>query len=134
MSKQERKQILPQRYAWLIWAGIVALVILLTSAFSSTWRTSRALRRELATLAPIVTDAVEEQEALTAQLAYVQSDEYVAEWAQTRARMALPGDTLVIVKAATPTAVPSIEGVVEPSPTPERVPFWTRWWHALVGQ
>lgn len=134
MAKTERQQLISQRVSWLIWAGLAALVILLGSAFSQAWQTNQALREEMAALQPMVTAAVREQSTLQAQLAYVQSDEYVEYWSKTRAKMALPGETLVISVHATPTPtaqpVPSAE---QASPTPER-PAPLRWLRQLLGQ
>jgi hypothetical protein len=126
------KEILPQRFVWLIGVGVAVMALLLGSAFYGAWETNRGLRAELATLKPMVTAAMLEQHTLEAQLAYVQSDEYVESWSQTHARMARQGETLVILVQATPTPTPQALSL-EPTPTPEPVPFWIEWLQILLG-
>lgn len=126
------KQVVPQRMIWLVGGGAVLMILLLSSAFYRGWETNRALRNEKATLEPMLTAALVEQQTLQAQLAYAKSDEYVEWWAQTHARMARPGETLVVLLEDTPTPAP-IPVVPTPTPTPESVPFWSRWWRALGG-
>ncbi|MBN1247886.1 MAG: hypothetical protein JXC32_09525 [Anaerolineae bacterium] len=133
MAKTEREQLMSQRVSWLIWAGLAVLVILLGSAFSQAWRTNQALKGELATLQPMVTAALREQSTLEAHLAYVQSDAYVEAWSKTRAKMALPGETLVVSVYATPT--PVVEPVPEsPAPLPAEEPAPLGWLKRLLGQ
>lgn len=127
------KEILPQRYVWLIGIGVALMALLLGSAFYRAWDTYRGLLAELATLEPMVTAAIVEQQTLEAQLAYVLSDEYVESWSQMRARMARPGETLVILIQATPTPIPD-SVLVESTPVREPVPFWARWWRTLQGE
>jgi hypothetical protein len=128
------KEILPQRSVWLIGIGVAVLALLLGSAFYGAWDTNRGLRAEIATLRPMITAAIVEQQTLEAQLAYVQSEEYVESWSQAHARMVRQGETLVILIEATPTPTP-IPVLVseEPTPTPDPEPFWVRWWQMLLG-
>ncbi len=127
------KEILPQRFVWLIGVGIAVVALLLGSAFYRAWDTNRGLRSELSTLKPMLTAAMAEQQMLQTQLAYVQSDEYVESWSQTHARMARQDETLVILVQATPSPVP-VAPPVEATPTPEPVPFWLQWWRTLLGE
>jgi hypothetical protein len=134
MAKTEKKELVTKRASWLLWAGMAALVILLGHAFVQAWRTNQALRTELDTLQPMVTAALGEQSALEARLAYVQSDEYVESWSKTRAKMALPGETLVVTinKTPTPSPVPvPIEGESTPDPS-DSGPLG--WMENLLGQ
>ena len=129
------KEILPQRLVWLIGVGVAVIALLLGSAFYRAWDTNRGLRTELATLKPMVTAAMVEQQTLEAQLAHVQSDEYVESWSQVRARMVREGETLVILIEATPTPTPvPVRPTTEPTATPEPAPFWARWWQLLLGE
>ncbi|MGC9467823.1 MAG: FtsB family cell division protein [Anaerolineae bacterium] len=134
MSKGEGK-LLPKRAARLIWIVVAALAILIGSAFLRAWGTNRTLRAELNTLKPMITAARAEQQTLEARLDYVQSDEYVESWSRTKARMAKPGETLVILISVTSTPVPEPEPAATPIPTPSptEVPFWARWWQVLIG-
>jgi hypothetical protein len=129
------KEILPQRFVWLIGVGVVVVVFVLGSAFYSAWNTNRGLRAELAALKPMVTAAMVEQQTLEAQLAYVKSDEYVESWSQVHARMVREGETLVILVQATPTPTPvPVHPSPEPTATLEPAPFWVRWWQNLLGE
>jgi hypothetical protein len=137
MAKTERQELMSQRVSWLIWAGLAVLVILLGSAFSQAWQTNQALRGELATLEPMVTAALREQSTLEAQLVYVQSDAYVESWSKTHAKMALPGETLVVSIHATPTPVaePAVSEVDETaSPSPAEASSPLGWLKRLLGK
>ena len=133
MTKTEKQPLLSQRISWLIWAGLAALVILLASAFSQAWNTNQALRGELATLEPMVTAALREQSTLEAQLAYVQSDAYVEAWSKTRAKMARPGETLIVSVPVTPTPRPP-EPATESLTPPSETSIWPTWLQRLLGQ
>ncbi len=127
------KQLLESRQTlWVVWGAVAVLIILFGSAFARAWRTNRILREELNTLQPMIVAAVQEKEALETRLAYVQSDEYVEAWAQTRAGMTRPGETLVIGVAATPTPLPL--SVEPPLPEPTPAPFWPRLWQMVIGE
>ena len=139
MAKTETKEttakqhFLNQRISWLLWGGLAALVILMGSAFSGAWRTNQALKAELATLEPMVTLAQMEQDTLRAQMAYVQSDEYVEAWSQTRAKMALPGEVLIVSVSVTPTPTVYVPVAGTPTPEPTAEPFWSALWHQITG-
>lgn len=122
-----------KRISWILWGGLAVLVLVLASAFSHAWTMNQALKGEVATLAPMLTAAWEEQATLQARLDYVQSDAYIAEWSRVHAGMTLPEETLVvpIAPTPTPTLVPTPTPIPTPTPTPQ--PFWQRWWRALTG-
>ncbi|MCJ7549319.1 MAG: hypothetical protein MUQ30_06535 [Anaerolineae bacterium] len=127
------KRSISHRVSWLLWGGLAALVILLVSAFSHAWETNQALKAELATLEPMLTAAQMEQDALLAQMAYVQSDEYVEDWSKIRAKMALPGDVLIVSVSVTPSPTVSVPVAGTPTPEPTAEPFWSALWHRIVG-
>lgn len=133
MTKTEEPSPTIRRISWIIWGGLAVLVVLLASAFSRAWTTNQTLKAEIATLAPMLTAAWDEQATLQARLDYVQSDAYVAEWSQVHAGMTLPEETLVVpvMPTATPTPIPTSTPVPTPTPTP--LPFWQKWWRALKG-
>ena len=139
MAKTETKettakqQPLSQRISWLLWGGLAALVILMGSAFSGAWQTNRALKAELATLEPMVTAAQMEQDALRAQMDYVQSDEYVEAWSKTNAKMTLPDEVLIVSVSVTPTPTVYVPVAATPTPEPPAEPFWSALWHQIVG-
>ena len=128
-----RQPLLNQRISWLLWGGLVALVILMGSAFSQAWQTNQALKAELATLAPMVTAAQLEQDVLGEEMAYVQTDEYVEAWSKTRAKMALPGEVLVVSVSVTPTPAVVVPVGGTPTPEPTAESFWSALWHQIVG-
>jgi cell division protein FtsB len=126
-----------KRASRILWSVLAVLLIVLISAFSRAFKTNQSLRQELETLRPVVTAAAEEQKTLTAELAYVQSDEYIEKWSREHAAMTKPDEVLVVtVKTPsaqapiqTPTVAPDI-----PTPTPTQVPFWQRWWETLTSR
>jgi hypothetical protein len=122
-----------RRISWLLWGGLAALVILMGSAFSQAWQTNQALKSELATLEPMVTAAQMEQDALREQMAYVQSDEYVEAWSKTYAKMALPGEVLVVSVLVSPTPTVHVPVAGTPTPEPTAEPFWSALWHQITG-
>lgn len=130
----ERQQLFNRRISWLLWGGMAALVILLGMAFSRAWQTNLALKAELAMLEPMATAAKLEEEALRAEMAYVQSDAYVEAWSKTHAKMALPGEVLVVSVAATPTPVAAAAPLAAPTPEPTAEPFWSALWHQITGK
>ncbi len=121
-----------RRISWLIWGAMIGLVVLLASAFSHAWQMNQVLQSELDTLAPMLTAALEQQGTLEARLEYVQSDDYVDQWAREQAGMTQSGETLVI--PIRPTDLPQPTPTPFPTPTPTPPPFWMRWWHALGGR
>ena len=133
MAKKEELNPTIKRVSWIIWAGLAVLIVVLASAFARAWTMNQTLNDEIATLAPMLTAALEEQATLQARLDYVQSDAYIAEWSQVHAGMTLPEETLVvpIVPTSTPTPIPTSTPVPTPTPTP--LPFWQKWWRTLTG-
>lgn len=129
---EERERPWTGRVSWLIWIFLGVLVILLISAFSRAWSLHEALREKEALLEPMLSIEHEKETTLAAELTYVQSDAYVAEWARGYARMHQPGETLVIPLVPTPTPTPTL--LPTPQPTPEPGPFWQRWLESLRGE
>jgi cell division protein FtsB len=116
---------------------VVALVVIgIGWAFVEQLTLAQELRGEEEKLEAIVATREARREQLTATLAYVQSDEYVEEWAREELKMAKPGEVVVIpvvsaggdASEEAPTAQPD-GGEVD---VPER-PFWRVWWEALFG-
>jgi len=127
------KQTITQRVSWLLWGGLAALVILMVSAFSHAWQTNQALKAELATLEPMLTAAHMEQDELRAQMAYVQSDEYVEDWSKIHAKMTLPGEVLIVSVPVTPSPTLPVPATGTPTPEATAEPFWPALWHKIVG-
>ncbi len=131
MAKKEETQALSRRFSWVIWGALAVLVLLFASAFSKAWQTNQVLDAELDALRPMATEAATQKLALETRVAYVQSDEYVEAWSQTRAGMTRSGETLVVPVDATPTPTP--QAVVLPTAVPTAMPFLPRLWHSLFG-
>jgi cell division protein FtsB len=121
-------------------AGIVLVLFIVGGlgwAFAQQLRLAQDLREEIAELE----QAVATQEAiaayLTATLEYVQTDTYVEEWAREEARMAKPGEVVVIpvgtLEAANPPATPEAQPQGDAAAIPEDKPFWVVWWEAFFG-
>jgi cell division protein FtsB len=126
MTKKAETRIKWERWTWLVWGFLVGLILFLLTIFGRVWSTNQALRRELSTLEPVISAALEEQRTLEARVTYVQSEAYVAEWSQANAGMTKPGETLVEVIQHTPTPTATPTPTITPTPTPTRAPFWER--------
>ncbi|MBN1246986.1 MAG: hypothetical protein JXC32_04970 [Anaerolineae bacterium] len=131
MAKKEEAQALSRRVSWLIWGLLAVLVLVFASAFSKAWQTNQTLKAELEALRPMATESVAQKLALETRVTYVQSNEYVEAWSQTRAGMTRSGETLIIPVAATPTPTP--QALVLPTPIPTAMPFLPGLWHSLFG-
>ncbi len=133
MAKKDEARPRSTRISWMIWGLLAVLVLLFASAFSRAWQTNQALEEELSALQLVATEAAARQEALQTRVAYVQSDEYVEAWSQTRAGMTRSGETLILQVAATrtPTPEPPLPTLSTPEPTP--MPFLPGLWQSLFG-
>lgn len=130
-KKSEQPEI--RRISWLVWGILAALMLLLISAFTQALALNRTLRAKVAVLEPMLAEQELQNATLQARLEYVQSDTYIEAWAQERAGMARPGETLVAPLAATVTPTPTPLPTPLPLFTPAPAPFWERWWQALFG-
>lgn len=128
------------RFRIAVGAGILLVVFVVVGlgwAFFQQLALADELRRETRQLEQAVATQRAHQAYLTATLTYVHTDAYVEKWARTEAKMAKPGEVLLIPiggsedaePASTPPAQP--EGVAPP--VPEDRPFWVVWWGALTG-
>ncbi len=132
-KKVERLKL--KRASRILWGALAALLVLLISAFSRTINTNQSLRQEIEMLHPVVTAALAEQATLTAELAYVQSDEYIEKWSRENAAMTKQNEVLVV-----PVKTPLVQAPIQtpaatlsiPTPAPIKTPFWQLWWEALT--
>jgi cell division protein FtsB len=120
-------------------AGILLVVVIVTGlgwAFFKQLTLGGEFREEAEQLEQALATQEAQQAYLTATLTYVHTDAYVEEWAREEAKMAKPGEVVVIpivgkggqAPASTPTAEPD----AAPAASGDR-PFWTVWWLALTG-
>lgn len=122
-------------------AGAVILIVVLVVggiawAFVEQLTLAQELRGEQEKLEAMVTTREARRDELTATLAYVQSDEYVEEYAREEFRMAKPGEVVLIPvvstegdESGTAPAAETDDGELD---VPER-PFWVVWWEAIFG-
>jgi len=127
------------RFRIAMGAGIL-LVVIIVGGLGWAFFQQLTLAEELSAETRQLERAVETQKAhqahLTATLTYVHTDDYVEEWAREEAKMAKPGEVVLIphvqsggsASRPTPTLEPQ-----EAASAPESQPFWTRWWLALIG-
>jgi cell division protein FtsB len=77
-----------------------------------------------------VTALSSESAALATEIAQARSDEAVARWARSEAKMALPGEVLVQpVTPASAAPATAAEDALPPAP-----PNWRIWWEWLWGE
>ena len=114
----------------------VIVIILLAGGIS--WAFARQIvlhsqmRVEEERLEAAVQTAMAQQGHLTATLEYVRSEQYVEQWAREDARMARPGEVIVIPLA--PPARPAVDlSEAEETPSQEPEPLWMKIWEALFG-
>lgn len=111
---------------------IVAVVGGLGWAFGRQLLLWNRMHTEAQRLEAEVDAAAARNEDLVATLEYVQTDEYVEQWAREEARLARPGEVVVIPleEPEAPTVREAEEGAT-PMPTPK--PLWAKVWVALFG-
>lgn len=114
----------------ITFAAIVAIGLMLAINFSDRIEAERELEAIQDTVEQEIELLQREQRQLEQDLAYVNSDAYVADWARREGRMVQPNELLVVpipdtsALELTPTPEPTI--LIETSPpTPEP---WQVWW------
>jgi len=117
--------------------GVVVVVVLAIMAglawgFSHQLALARQMRAEEERLEQAVATEQARNEALSAQLEYVRSDEYVEYWARAEAKMARPGE-VTVVWLLDATLEPAVSTQPAPSPEPEARPFWAELWELVFG-
>ena len=123
----------PSRGQLAVGVGVaiaVAIVGGLAWGFGQQLVLARQMRIEESHLEEIVAAEQARHEELAARSEYVRSDEYVEHWARAEAKMARPGEVVVIVLADWDEEWP---GDAQPTPTPELKarPFGVEWWERV---
>jgi len=128
------------RFRIAMGAGLLLAVIIIGGlgwAFFQQLALAEELKGETQRLERAVATQQARHDYLTATLAYVQTDEYVEEWARTEAKMVKPGEVLVIPVAGSIDAEPASTPTAPPEeaapPLRDDRPFWVVWWRALTG-
>jgi cell division protein FtsB len=96
-------------------------------AFTQQIAAARQMRAEEARLEQVAAAKQAYYEALEAELEYVKSDDCVEQWAREEAKMAKPGEVVVIVVKDSPD-YSALEPTPTPTPEPEPRPFWRELW------
>jgi hypothetical protein len=120
----------PSRRGLNVSAGQVMLVLGMVAAlsviinFSNRIQAEQRISAEANDLRAEVTALASTQQALATELAFVQSDSYVGEWAHAEGHYVRPGEVLVVpipAHAATATPVPQ---PTPSGPPPSNLQIW----------
>jgi cell division protein FtsB len=123
----------PTRSRWARGVGVAAAALLVGSlvwTFGIQIINGLRVRAEERRLENAVATEQARHDELVDELEYTKSDEYVEFWARTEARMAKPGEVVVV-----PTEeVESQPADPTPTPEPEGEPFWVTLWRLLFPE
>jgi cell division protein FtsB len=109
----------------IIGLGAVVLLVLLMMNLNSRLNEYFHLSSERDRLSTEVGYYSITKVALDTQVAYATSDQAVEDWARDEARMAHPGDQVIVpLTPANQTIVPEIQV----TPTPTTIENWEVWW------
>lgn len=118
----------------IVFGSIIAISLLLAVNFSGRIAAGQRLNGELRVLQATISELQMRSTELKVQLANVNSDAFVEQWARSReGSMIKPGEVLVVVVPGMNTPVPL--------PTPNYAPFaesaretenWTLWWRLFL--
>jgi cell division protein FtsB len=106
---------------------IVVIVGSIAWGFTQQVARARQMRAEEIRLEQTVATKQAQYEELVARLDYVHSDECVEKWAREEARMAKPGEVVVII-AEDSGPESSLNPQPTPTPEPKSKPFWEDLW------
>jgi cell division protein FtsB len=109
----------------IIGLGAIVLLVLLMMNLNSRLNEYFHLSSERDKLGTEVSFMRATKVALDTAAAYATSDKAVEDWARDEARMARPGDKVIV--PLTP-ANQTLEPVIEVTPTPTSVENWQFWW------
>ncbi|MBW4439437.1 MAG: septum formation initiator family protein [Pleurocapsa minor GSE-CHR-MK-17-07R] len=119
----------------IMFAAIIAIGLFLAIDFSNRISASQPMEEAYDRVQREIAALREQQAALIEQRDTVRGDAYVAQWARSEGRMALPGELLVIpVPAGNVAAAAPIQAA--PTPVPQEIidsqnvqeESWTLWW------
>ncbi|MEW6567094.1 MAG: hypothetical protein AB1449_02800 [Chloroflexota bacterium] len=125
-SEPSKPGVLPT--LWIVVAVVAGILIL--GDLNRRMSNARRLEREARQAQAVVASLEAEQARLETQMAAATSGALVEDWARREAKMALPGERLVV-------PIPAAGGTPTPWPTPTPLPplpsNWEVWWALLFG-
>ena len=128
------------RFRIALGAGILLAIVVIGGlgwGFVQQLSLAEELRGETRELEQALATQKAHQRHLTATLTYVHTDAYVEEWAREEAKMAKPGEVVVIPlvrgNQSQPTESREDAPELQPASEDETRPFWHTWWLALLG-
>ena len=131
---------LPKLNRGHIATGALLLAVLLVVgaigwAFVQQLILAQELQGEVRRLENLVATREARHDELTATLAFVQTDEYVEQWARQELKMARPGEVVVLPLVTAggeqPAGAPPAEADGAELDLPDERPFWVVWWETL---
>lgn len=117
-------------------AAVVGVVVLggVVWGFGRQITLIRQLRAEEKRLERVLKAERARHEELTAKLKRVKSDTYVEQWAREEAKMAKPGEVVIIMTSDTDGGAGSLPHTQTEEPDrPEPQSFWAVWWRQIHG-
>jgi len=109
------------------------VVVALVWGFGQQLALARQMRTEEIRLEHMVAAEQSRYDGLVAQLEYVKSDEYVEHWARAEAKMAKPGEVIVVLPTDAGEEQQPVGPQPAPIPEPEDWPFWVELWKLVFG-
>ena len=113
-------------------AIVAAIVVGIVWGFGQQIARARQMRAEELRLEQAVAAKQAYHDGLVVRLEYVHSDEYVEQWARKDAKMARPGEVVVVVLDDAATD-PSTGATPATDAEPESRPFWVELWELIFA-
>ena len=115
---------------WLFFfiAGIVLAAIISTRAFQEAYR-SRMIQKQVDDLKAQALQVQNENQALTQQIAYLQTPEFQEKIAKEKLNMQEPDENVVVVTPGPEQQQQAPEAPSAVSQTQTDVPNYTKWWN-----
>jgi cell division protein FtsB len=114
-------------------ATAVAVVGGLAWGFGQQLALARLMQTEEGRLEQLVAAEQARHDELVARLKYIESDEHVEHWARGEAKMARPGEVVVVVSTDA-GGEPADDAQPTPTPEAEAQPFWVELWELIFAR
>lgn len=114
-------------------AVALAVVGAIAWAFAQQLALAQQVRAREMELERLVVAERARHDTLVAELDYVRSDEYAERWAREEAKMARPGEVVVVLVAGSDGESPS-DARPAPPAEPEAQPPWADLWELVFGR